>query len=174
MTTATRNELLELGFQKLRAGKGWREEQGLERNKSRKGLGEYLGLIKQGVAILAKKIGRNRYQIQEARDAHHTAYTPEAIAERFGEVTVPNLLTKLQQPRWLDVKPETKDLLYRIAQTPQDEDPNTLIKRAFEDISTYEDPIKNNLSIEFEAAITAWQTATPERYLDQLRDLNQP
>ncbi|MBS3089092.1 hypothetical protein J4402_04960 [Candidatus Pacearchaeota archaeon] len=167
MISASYEALRKLGFQELRKGPGWTGPKILE--SVEKWDGEYLGLIRNGIQIIAEKIKEGVYAVKKARDRNAQVYKEQDIetSETFrGTETIPGLITLLEDPkRWEGINEQTRGLLHQIANAPSEAKAGAWINQAISEIKKYKDPIsRSRAEIEFEGAITAMQTNHPERY----------
>ncbi|MEK6855186.1 MAG: hypothetical protein AABX73_03105 [Nanoarchaeota archaeon] len=161
MITATYEEFEKLGFQKA-----WKRPDGA--------LGEYLGLVKQGILIFAKQIEEKRYVIHSARDAKKNQYDLSELNDLPKQVlaSLDGLMSFLEKPdqikmRWIGIEPRTRESLYEIAKAPLTENIDSRVDKIIKDSGRYSPKIKGRIDMEIDAALTYRQLGKPEEYIKQ-------
>jgi hypothetical protein len=158
MITAPYDELKHLGFQPLRAGKGWTESEGIRGEENqKKERGKYLGLITRTiagrVAILAEQFKDGVYKIFEARDTKGKELK-ESELDSLPINNVDELFYLLEgsSQRFSGIEFETRQILERIALAPPTESIDEQRDRVLAKMRRYSPEIRRKMECELIAA----------------------
>jgi len=169
MITLTEKALRDYGFQSVNLGPGW-AGQSLD-DSPRTWKGEYMGMIRRGIQLLAEKVQDGMYAINQIRvrkGDKEVRYKAEQLeSPAFQGVETPSgLLTILSNfERLAGITEKTISLCYQIAHSDSLREAEPWIDEAYEEIRRHRDPlVKSRAEMEFEGAIEACRRHDPSRF----------